>query len=260
MTTLTDFMMKQQNMLRRIRLSAERRMKSVENLFRHNQQLAKMYDDTIRPELALRGWFIAGSLNHNQFQQLSQAFKEGRESDIEEFLKDHTNKRIPDITSSTLQRWPSREHILSDAFDAHTEQKYTLSVPVLLSQADGISHDLLGAFLFTNRKGKISDKASQLRDDKFSNRPLAKSFLGLLLEASGLSTDTCERDKQIAERHVVSSLNRHGVLHGLDCDYATEANSLRGISLIEFLEWVAEVIEHKQNEDTPDKNLDADIR
>jgi len=213
--------------------------KFFEDFARGNRSIAKLYADTIRQELARRGWFIAGSLGTHQYQPLAKALKEGAENQVEEFLKRHVRGLISDIRKSAVKRWRERAEILADAFDAHIAGKYSLSVPVFLAQADGISADLLGAWLFTKQKGSIEQAASKVIERHFQERPLAKSFLGLLLEVSGLGLDTRKRDE-------LSPLNRHGVLHGLDCDYATEANSLRGIALISFLEWVAQVIPIKE--------------
>jgi hypothetical protein len=191
-----------------------------------------------------RGWFIAGSLYPHQYQSLARALKEQAEDQVEEFLKIHVRGLISDARENATKRWRERAKILADAFDAHITEKYTLSVPVLLAQADGISADLLGAYLFTNRKGSIKDAASESIESHLHDRPLAKSFLGLLLETSGLRTDTRERDEFAASGRIFSPLNRHGVLHGLDSDYATEANSLRGIALISFLDWVSQAGPH----------------
>jgi hypothetical protein len=219
--------------------SAERQRKFIDDFARDNRLLAKFYADTLRRELARRGWFIAGSLYPHQFQPLARALKNRAENQVEEFLKIHIRGLTSDVRESALTRWRDRDEILADAFDAHIAGKFTLSVPVFLAQADGISAELLGAYLFTNRDGSIKQAASRIIESNFQKRPLAKSFLGLLLEASGLKSDTREREE-------LSTLNRHGVLHGLDCDYATEGNSLRGIALISFLEWVAEVIPIKE--------------
>lgn len=242
--------------------SAERTLQFIEDFSRQNRQLATFYQDHLCSELAHRGWFIGGSLYPSQYGPLGEALRLGWEPEIEEFLKAHTEKSIPAIRRSALSRWPSRQQILTDAFDAHVAGKYTLSVPVLLSQADGISADLLDAFLFTNRPRPISEAAENLIEERFSARPLAKSFLGLLLEGlhpekPGLRLRTSKRDNLIESGQIVSPLNRHGVLHGLDCDYATDANSLRGIALIGFLDWVA-VVKHQGDKESPNKAIDGD--
>ena len=250
LVTMATDIGKQIEWLQGIVRSAERTRQFIEDFTRQNRQLATFYQNTLRRELAYRGWFIAGSLYPSQYTRLAEAIREGWEPEIENFLKAHTKKSIPEIRRSALSRWPNRQRILTDAFDAHVAGKYTLSVPVLLSQADGISADLLGALLFTNHRGSISGAAANLIEKRFSARPLAKSFLGLLLEASGLRVDTRKRDELIASGQIVSPLNRHGVLHGLDCDYATDGNSLRAIALLGFLEWVANV-KQKGDEESP---------
>jgi hypothetical protein len=222
----------------------------MEDFLRDNRLLDKFYADAVSKELAKRGWFIAGSLNPHQYQPLTRALKNQAEDQVEEFLKIHVRGLASGVQKNAMKRWQKRAEILADAFDAHFAGKYTLSVPVLLAQADGISADLFRAYLFTNKKGSISKAASRAIENHFQERPLAKSFLGLLLKPSGLRINTNKRDKLATSGSILSSLNRHGVLHGLDCDYATESNSLRGIALISFLEWVARVTPMKEESPT----------
>jgi hypothetical protein len=233
------------NSLHAVVQSIKRQQQFIEDFVRDNRLLAEFYADTMRKELAQRGWFIAGSLYPHQFEPLARALKMEAEDQVEEFLKIHVRGLVSDVKKSAMKRWQERAEILADAFDAHIAGKYTLSVPVLLAQADGISADLFGAYLFTKNKGSIKAAASRVIKNHLQKRPLAKSFVGLLIEASGLLRETRKRDKLVASGLICSPLNRHGVLHGLDCDYATEANSLRGIALISFLEWVGDVIPKK---------------
>ena len=242
--------LQQLNSLHAVVQSIERQQQFIEDFARDNRLLAEFYADAISQELAWRGWFIAGSLHPHQFQPLARALKMKEEDQIEEFLKIHVRGIVSDVRKSVMKCWQKRAPILADAFDAHIAGKYTLSVPVLLAQADGISADLLGAYLFTNQSGSITKAASKAIKNHLPERPLAKSFLGLLLKASGLRLDTRKRDDLATSGLIFSSLNRHGVLHGLDCDYATEANSLRGIALISFMEWVAQVIHIKEKSPT----------
>ena len=239
--------MKQLNCLNAVLQSAERQRQFIEDFTRENHLLSEFYADKIRQDLAQRGWFIAGSLYPHQFLPLARSLKEQAEDQVENFLKIHVRNQVLCIKESATTRWRDRAEILADAFDAHIAEKYTLSVPVLLAQADGISSELLGAYLFTNRKGSIKDAASKSIESHFHERPLAKSFLGLLLETSGLRTDTHKRDEFSASGRAFSPLNRHGVLHGLDSDYTTEANGLRGIALISFLDWVSQAIPLDKN-------------
>jgi hypothetical protein len=95
--------------------------------------------------------------------------------------------------------------------------------------------------------GPVSKAASKSGEGYLHERPLAGSFMGLLLKPSGLHLHTRKRDEFAASGRIFSPLNRHGVLHGLDCHYATLANRLRGIALISFLDCVAQVIPTEKN-------------
>jgi hypothetical protein len=238
------------NYINSVYADIERQYQFVEDFRRDNKVLAELYKNDISQELASRGWFIAGDLCCNQYKPLDKALKMKEENEIEDFLKEHVRNLVSNIKESAMKRWRERSQIIADAFDAHSSAKYTLSVPVLLAQADGISADILGAYLFSNNKGPIEKAASNAIKKHLKHRPLAKSFLGMLLNKLGIGIKTIKRDELAASGLIFSPLNRHGVLHGLDCDYATEANSLRGIALINFLEWVAGVIPTKENSQT----------
>ena len=114
---IVDYIAKQIRFLEGIIQSVERRQRFIEDFSRQNRQLATFYQDALRSKLAHRGWFIAGTLYPSQYKPLAQLFKQGREHEIEQFLKDHTEKNIPAIRKGTLSRWPIRECILTDAFD-----------------------------------------------------------------------------------------------------------------------------------------------
>jgi hypothetical protein len=226
--------------------STKKTMLFIEKFRRDNETIATWFKDVISGCLAQRGWFVAGSLYTSQYQALKDVIKKNNETEIEDFMMQHVRSITKDTASAAYAKWPRRQAILADAFDAHSKKLYTLSVPVMLAQADGMAFDIFGAYLFTNRKGKIGNKVKAMIEGKFKQRPLAKSFLGLLIEASGLRLSTEKPNQQKAEGLSGSPLNRHGVLHGIDCDYPKECNSLRAIALINFLNWVHEITS-KQN-------------
>ena len=216
--------------------------KAIEQFLRDNKKIAILFEDVIRGYLAQRGWFVGGSLNAQQYLVLKKGIEQHQETAIENFMIKHVRSKTKEVAADAYAIWPHRRTVLVDAFDAHSKGLYTLSVPVLLAQADGMTHEIFGAFLFTNRRGKkIRDKAKSIIETELEERPLAKSFLGLLLEESGLRLETQKRDEQEKAGISVSPLNRHGVLHGIDCNYPREWNSLRAVALIGFLNWVHEI-------------------
>jgi len=230
--------------------SAQETQRFVKRFLEENELIARLYKNRIRKYLANRGWYVAGSLCGNEYPALAKAIKENRHSEVEEFLQSHVRSRVQEIQRESSERWPDRARIMNDAFEVHLERKYTLSIPVFLAQADGICYEILEAFLFTDRSGKVVQKVKELQREYPPTTPLAGSFLGLLLEASGLREDTGKRDEFQKAGISVSPLNRHGVLHEIDSDYGTKSNSLRSISLLSFLAEVDSIVSKKGHRDS----------
>ena len=120
--------------------------------------------------------------------------------------------------------------MLEDAFNAHREGKFTLSVPVLLIQADGMWYDKFQSNFFSSKardqtvKSVLSTNAQRFFKALYF-KPLFSSSLPLWQSES-------EREASFDE------LNRHQVLHGEVVDYYTEQNSLKIIAFLNCLEWV----------------------
>ena len=201
-----------------IRRSEEELRGLRDKFIRDNKTLATWYKDEIRGYLAQRGWFVAGTLTAKQYQALVKAIRQNEETQIEDSMVRHVRSITERTASDTLAKWPNRKKILVDAFDAHSRERYTLSVLAMLAQADGIAHEILHVSFFPNNKFFAKAKKASTRNVK--QDPLGKAFLGLLTEQSGLGQSTPNRDKD--KGLSVSPLNWHGVLHGIDCDYPTE--------------------------------------
>lgn len=135
--------------------------------------------------------------------------------------------------------WPKRATILKDAFDAHKSKKYSLSIPALLAQADGICYDSLESSLFTKPKAKT--KFKKLLEGKIAT-PLREAFLALIINDTTLMFNTKRIEQKRKSQAYFSAFNRHAILHGIDCQYQTEANSLRAIALLSYLQWAVSVI------------------
>lgn len=205
----------------------------------------------VRDYLADRGWYLpAGELDIGAFSRFRHFISESRNDEIEEFMQDFTRSRIDEILAKVRQHWPNRFPFLHDSFEAHRQHKYTLSVPVILAQADGISYDVLNETFFGKRYGK--PKTGKALDNLLSRHmilgrlwPLGETdqiLLESLREPSSVLEDTKDIDERRHEEPEYGPLNRHGVLHGRDVKYDTEPNSLRAILLIGYLIEVHEIL------------------
>ena len=174
--------------------------------------------------LSGHGWFLSPDTPVEQLQVFADSFGENDGSGKKDAISSHFRKRIDSIESELSTSYPHRSQILHDAFEAHRAGKYTLSVPVFLSQADGIWRDQFHKNFFQKRKRK-----STLQDCKNDPQLQYVATMLTLLEQSNnnpLWANESERDD------LFDALNRHQVLHGESVDYATEQNSFKAISLL----------------------------
>jgi len=147
----------------------------------------------------------------------------GGEAAAEAWVTGHYISRMGEIETSLAMRHPERAEIMQDAFDAHRRGAYSLSVPVFLTQADGI----VGARyertqLFS--KSRCHGLASQLKE--MEKGQLATMWAEILSGKAEISSNVRDLPENF------SGLNRHAVLHGTDLGYGTEKNSLKAASML----------------------------
>ena len=189
-------------------------------------ELGKQQQECLE-KLSAHGWFLSPDTSIQQLQIFTDSLEANGGSGEEDAICSYFKMRIDSIESELSKSYPHRRQILHDAFDAHRARKYTLSVPVFLSQADGIWRDQFREHFFQKKKLK-----STLQDCK--NDPQLQYVATMLTllkpreqgKNNPLWANESERDNSF------DALNRHQVLHGESVDYATEQNSFKAISLL----------------------------
>lgn len=156
------------------------------------------------------------------------------EKDFEITIEKYIDKKTDEIERNLQESNPNRSDIIKDAFDAHRSGKYTLSIPALLAQADGICFERLGISPFSKKSG------SQLQD-KIPNE-LYTDFLGHYFQPVIFSKTIRANTNEVPP----ATLNRHHVLHGISTEYATRQNSLKAISYIGSLDWLLRELEESK--------------
>lgn len=190
------------------------------------EELAERHQNCLKTLIAY-GWFLSPDTPIEQLQLLtdSLAVNAGREK--QDAIGSYCRGRIDSIERDLSGAYPRRSQILHDAFEAHRTGKYTLSIPVFLSQADGIWYDQFSKAFFRSRK-----RGNTLK--KCKNNPQLQYIATILTllepkeqgKNNPLWANETERDSSF------DALNRHQVLHG-SVDYETEPNSLKAISLLD---------------------------
>ena len=187
-------------------------------------------------EMGNHGWFLDLEMIPSEILELKDAFIAGDDKEAGSTLVEHFKGRLSEIEKSIIDKFPHRKKILMAAFSAHKRREYELSIPVLLAQADGICYDVIKMDLFRkhNKKPKTANYVKQ-----YVSGTLHEAFLQSLAQRLPISASEHERDDDFNE------LNRHMVLHGESLDYGTEVNSLKTISLINYVSWVLTLEDEK---------------
>jgi hypothetical protein len=176
--------------------------------------------------LASHGWYLDADMPLEELWDLREALLAGEISVAEDVLVEYFDNQIKIIESEIVKQFPHRAHIISSAFRAHADEEYCLSIPVFLSQTDGICKERVGQYLFVkqNKKPQTAIYVERLAADTYE-----AALLSPLATTTPISASEGERNAN------VDFLNRHTVLHGESLSYGTKINSLKAVSLINYV-------------------------
>jgi hypothetical protein len=209
----------------------------------------KRIDDYIKEKFKENGWLISPSLIDNEkfdIFSLGHYLKEneGKEAEVIaglfyeiyqenncEYLKETVNKWYDSLY---FKNW---KELLNDALYAHTNEKYNLSVPLLLIIAAGIARefckDKIGEPNYV-RDGENIKKSIEIVQQYNKDLEIFY-YLDLFEEIIDKyiygSTDN-SKTKEFSEKDI---LNRHVIFHGLNKNFGIWDNSLRGFLLLDWL-------------------------
>lgn len=133
-------------------------------------------------------------------------------------------EQLEDIHKLVSECFPHRKRILNKCFLSHKNKDYEVCIPTMLAQADGISYDIFNKFLFNKKEGIPLTKGQT--KIKFDESSFGDIPYYIQLSVIGQLNENCDYPKYF---------NRHMVMHGKDTNYARKVNSLRCISILNFL-------------------------
>jgi hypothetical protein len=184
------------------------------------------------------GWYLDFNMPMPDLWILAEALSDGNSEDAESVLVKYFENRLEEIELSIIERFPKRAHLIKLAFGAHKREEYGLSIPVFLAQTDGICNETINQHLFTKDKKKNRPNTAKYVD-KFTEDALTEALLSPLSHILPISASVDERGADF------NALNRHMVLHGESLDYGNKINSLKAISLLNYVAHVLPVKEDK---------------
>jgi hypothetical protein len=176
--------------------------------------------------LASHGWYLDFEWSMPQLWALEESLSQDDTANAEKELIKHFEVRLDEIESALVEKFPHRAKLIHSALGAHRRGEYELSIPVLLSQSDGICKEITAKYLFMrfNKKPQVATYVEESITDAF-----AAALMSPLCNIFPIAASQHERPAD------TDALNRHAVLHGESLTYGNKANSLRAISLINYV-------------------------
>lgn len=204
---------------------------AFKELQRSSRELPSKTRETLI-SLGGHGWFLDLEMPLSKLWKLTKALTDGNTIEAENALAEYYESRTDGIEKSIVARFPNREKLISAAFNAHRRQEYELSIPVFLAQADGICKEVVNEHLFLkhNKKPRTAIYVEQIASDAY-----LAALLSPLAQSLPINASENERDATFGE------LNRHMVLHGESLNYGNKTNSLKAISLLNYVAHVLDI-------------------
>jgi hypothetical protein len=183
--------------------------------------------------LALIGWPFLLDVPVSFISQFNEEYgkKETTDKFINEFEIAMCDFYTEENLNKILARWASinllqnRIQILSDVISSHINRKYTLSIPALLPQIEGVlSQYFINSTELGKKKINIYIDYLLEGDDRY-------------LPFKGIIIDELYKKFHWGDESM-PALSRHAILHGADTNYNTEINSLKIILIFDMIVYV----------------------
>jgi hypothetical protein len=160
---------------------------------------------------------------------------------LDTFMIKFYKKKLRKISRFFRKNHPQRYLIIKKALQAHRRGDFELSIPVILTQIEGLFYDLTDKEIFSKGRGKLKENTAKTWVNSKENDTIAfmLAILEPLRENDNLSASFKDSEK------FPNALNRNKILHGRDINYPNELNSYKAISLLTFIGTIVYDIENK---------------
>lgn len=189
------------------------------------------------------GWPIAPSMPKQLKGRVVELHKQGKTRYASQTIMGYYRRNNHQNLVSTVEGWQNHPlfapcmHIMRDALEAHCNGNYTLSIPSLLPQIEGILNDYVRVNNLNAKFGKIARVYEAVIGDLgeyglLSTWVIANTLLYQLQSSTYVYTSF---ESELAKSVQTRNTTRHTVLHGIAISYNRPANSLRVFLILDAL-------------------------
>ncbi|MCC8360279.1 hypothetical protein [Salinimicrobium sediminilitoris] len=203
--------------------------KSMPNLM----EAAKILDEE-SPDafwlLCTYGWYFGYDSLPKTPIELARELNKGNQKEVDDFLVQYYEDELDDMERRLVHRYPNRIGVLREGFQNHREKRYFSSITLLLTQVDGICKERTGDIFFTAKETKgVKIRKPRIAEAFNEEEVFFRPFLVPLKETSTINSHWSKLHS------FPLRFNRHEILHGEDISYGSKINSLKVISLLNYL-------------------------
>jgi hypothetical protein len=197
--------------------------------FKINYEKLSKGQKELAERMIRNGWYFSLELPLDAHKLLKLNYH-----DFNKVLTEFYEQYQEDMCDKIITQYPHRKKILVKAYQAHRKKDYELSIPVMFTQADGISEELFSEKLFSkNNKRLATEQQKQILFDE--NDFIDKCFCIQLATIGQLNENYNPTTYKECKK-----FNRHTVLHGKDINYAKKINSIKCLVMLNFLAEIKE--------------------
>ncbi len=209
------------------------------NRVRHHQDAVEAFQSG--------GWPIAPSMPSQLIERVIEHYGQGERRYISRSIIGYYQRNNNEALMAAVSSWETnplfapRMHILRDALQAHCEGKYTLSVPAVLPQIEGVLSDFVSVNNLPAKLGRPKEVYTQaigeLNEYGLLGWIIASTLLHHLETNTYVHTDFQAELKRSVNRR---RMTRHTVMHGIAPKYDRHVHSLRAFLLLDAVSALCE--------------------
>ena len=243
---LTDMLIEYQQTMSKLAQAVEPYITEVCKIEKNLRKAFKQWNSYFIQAFVDTGLIISPSamrIPNEAIAESVHAYMSGDKSSIDRLLVGFFSNNNFSELDKMIKGWQNKKeivpriNIISAAVDAFKSDNHYLSIPALLAQIEGIVYKVYAPH------GKPDIKSARVNFNGLINMRkgaevvfitkdhlILKILDGVINSCVYVSTDSPKRDK--SKSHI---LNRHGILHGHEFDYASKENALRCFLVLDFL-------------------------
>ena len=210
-----------------IREEADRMIRIRENIDLFNKNLP-----VYLVSIADYGWYLDLQTGINLSVRLAREINDKDIEKVDNYLIEYYTTNANIIIEKLSTNHSNRSKIFDEIKIAFDNEYYSLAIPLILTQIDGICYDYTKKLFFIKNKKKEKNPFLPKVSNELIvfNNEFFKAFLAPFFNDAPIFTH--ENNLELFP----TAFNRHRVLHGIDVEFGTKINCLKAFSLLSYCE------------------------